>query len=131
MAYIDSTFYNSYAPSTPIPAGEFAELSDRASDIIDIVSNNKIVMMGGISALSDSVVTLIKKATAAQLQTMYTQGGVDSVTGNDWAQSASIGKFSFSQSTPIQTVCGMPLSPLVRHYLAMTGLLYGGVQCAN
>ena len=131
MAYIDSTFYNSYAPSTPIPENEFTELSERASDIIDIVSNNKIVMMGGISALSDSAQTLVKNAVAAEMQTLFTQGGIDAINGNDSAASASIGKFSFSQSAPIQTVCGMPLSPLVRHYLAMTGLLYGGVQCAN
>ena len=131
MAYIDSTFYNSYAPSTSIPTDEFAELSERASDIVDIVSNNKIVMMGGISVLSDSAQLLVKNATAAEMQTLFTQGGIDAINGNDWAASASIGKFSFSQSTPVQTICGMPLSPLVRHYLAITGLLYGGVQCAN
>ena len=131
MAYIDSNFYNSYAPSTPIPDADFPELSERASDIIDIVTNNKIGLLGGISALSDFVQTLVKKATSAEMQTLFTQGGIDAINGNDWAASASIGKFSFSQSAPLQTVCGMPLSPLVRHYLTMTGLLYGGVQCAN
>jgi hypothetical protein len=127
--YIAKSDFTAYSASTTIPDTEFAELAERASEVIDELTSQRIVLAGGLSTYAATTQAAVKKAVCAQLQMMYAQGGVDAVIGMSGSdvQSASVGKFSYSMAKPRQTVNGVPVSPLVNGYLWPTGLLYRGV----
>jgi hypothetical protein len=131
MAYIDKTYFASYT-STSIPDAELVVLAERASDIIDTITMDRINSIGFTNLLEATQIK-IKKATAAQVEMLYIQGGIEALTGNSDADinNVSIGKFSYSKSNSgskkLKTVNGIPLSPLVESYLMMTGLLYRGL----
>ena len=137
MAYIVKADFTAYSPSTTIPDAELAELAERASDVIDILTQHRIVRAGGISAYNVATQAAIKKAVCAQVQTMYSQGGKATVEGwgaeSDAMGSVSIGKFSYgnsgqsAQGGQMQTVNGIPVSPLIEGALGWTGLLYRGL----
>lgn len=127
MAYIDRDFFEAYT-STVIPEDEFSVLAERAGDVIDMVTLQRIPRAGGITALSAADQLSVKKATAAQLEMMYIQGGLDTVTGDGGAVSAGIGKFAYQRQNVTQYAAGVPLSPLVGNYLLMTGLMYRGLN---
>jgi len=74
--------------------------------------------------------TAIIDAVCSQVETLYLQGGVNALNGNGDNQggSVSIGKFSMNAGTSnLQSINGIPISPMVRVYLWQTGLLYRGV----
>ncbi len=132
MAYIAKTDLTTYAPSVTLTDAEFAELADRASEIIDRLTMDRIPIAGGLTALDADVQAAVKKAACAQVQTMFAQGGLSVVEGfgaEANQQSVSIGKFSTSNAgaSALQTVDGMPVSPMVAGYLRRTGLMYRGV----
>lgn len=129
MAYIDKTYFNEYT-TADIDDSEFAILAERASDIIDMLTMNKIGLAGGLTALLSPVQAAVKKATAAQVETLYAQGGVEAVNGNADTNTGSvtIGKFSMTGgSSGLELINGIPVSPLVRSYLLYTGLMYRGI----
>lgn len=125
MSYIDQEYFETYS-SFDIPEADFTVLAERASDIIDILTMQKITR-NGFENYEESVQTAIQKATAAQLETIYLNGGVYLINGGA-ISSGSIGKFSISQNTNGHTIKGIPVSPLIDGYLFYTGLLYGGLS---
>jgi hypothetical protein len=137
MGYIAKSDLTEYAPSVTITDAEFTELSERASEIIDRLTLDRIPRAGGISALEADVQEAVKKAACAQLQTMLAQGGVSTVEGfgaEANTQSVTIGKFSSvrailsgGSASTLPTVDGVPVSPMVNGYLRKTGLMYRGV----
>lgn len=144
MAYIVKSDFTAYSPSTVLPDAEFVELAERASDIIDVLTQHRVPHAGGLSTYDAATQIAIKKATCAQVQMMYSQGGKTTVEGwgaeSDAMSSVSIGKFSYgkggqsaqgtrgAQSGQMQTVYGIPISPLVEGALMWTGLLYRGLD---
>lgn len=132
MAYVTSTDFASYSPSTSIPSGEFSELAERASEILDMITMRRIEDAGGIEALTAATQAKVKKATCAQIQTMFANGGIDVVTGSGGeVQSATLGKFSYQQGgSTAETYNGIPISPLINLYLQGTGLLFRGIPFA-
>lgn len=120
--YITKTDFDEYSPSTDIPESEFDELAERASDVIDTITFNRIELAGGLSAYDSDTQAAIKKATCAQVQYMYENGGVDAVNLAG-IQSGSIGKFSYT----LGQTDSIPVAPLARTYLFKTGLAYRGV----
>jgi hypothetical protein len=135
MAYIDYEYFETYT-TTAIDESEFTVLAERASDVIDMLTMQKIPAYG-FSSYSEATQAAIKKATAAEVDTLYAQGSLSALVGNadTGASSFSIGKFSMSNSsssgttTSLKTVNGIPVSPLINGYLLMTGLLYCGLGC--
>jgi hypothetical protein len=135
--YITKTDFTAYTSGTVIPDAEFAELAERASDIIDRLTFDRIPLAGGLSKFDETIQAAVKKATCAQLQTLWAQGGLSTVEGfgaEANIQSVSIGKFSVSNGAgnaarvqPLATIDGVPVSPLVSGYLRRTGLLYRGI----
>jgi len=118
MAYIDKAFYYSYSDIV-IDEEEFNILAQRAEDIINILTRD---LQGvGFESLPVSVQDKVKKAVVAQIETLYQNGGTESLTGGSLA-SATIGKFSYSEGN----VSDIPISPMVKMYLGSTGLLYRG-----
>ena len=135
MAYIDTDDFSDYT-STVIEAALFAELAERASEIIDRITLDRIPRAGGLSALDTGVQTKVKKAVCAQVQTMYAQGGISTVEGFGAEANqgyVSLGKFAIgtannNRGQSVKTVDGVPVSPMVYGYLRSTNLTYRGVS---
>ena len=131
MAYIDFAFYKEYTPGTTLTNGEpFAELAARASDIIDMLTSDKIPQSGGLAEFSADVQSAIKKATAAQVQTLHANGGISALANGGAIASATIGRFSYTSNDAGGKlyINGIPLAALASAYLAPTGLLYRGMN---
>lgn len=127
--YIAKSDFTTYSPSTPtMTDAEFGELAERASDVIDTITMNRIILAGGLSTYSTEIQASVKKAVCAQVQHMYANGGIDTVIGMSGGdiQSGSVGKFSYARKQSGQTVGGIPVSPLVNTYLFSTNLAYRG-----
>jgi len=135
MAYIQEDDFESYSPNTTIDADLFAELAERASDIIDRLTLDRIPLAGGLSALTETVQAAVKKATCAQLQTMAAQGGLSTVEGFGAEANqgfVSLGRFAIGTTNTkggeqVKTIDGIPISPLVYGYLRFTNLTYRGL----
>ena len=127
--YIEQSDFEDYSPSTTVDE-EFDELAERASDVIDIITFNRIILAGGLSTYEADTQAAVKKAVCAQVQYMYANGGIDAVLGMSGAdvQSAGIGKFSYTRKQSGEIVWGIPVSPLVRSYLRDTNLTYRGMS---
>ncbi len=128
--YIIKSDFTTYSPSTTVLESEFAEIAERASDVIDIITFNRIILAGGLSTYDANTQAAVKKAVCAQVQYMYAHGGLDTVLGTSDAsiQSAGIGKFSYTRKQSGQMVGDIPVSPLVNMYLSSTNLTYRGVS---
>ena len=136
MAYIAKTDLAEYSASVVLSDAEFTELSERASDIIDRLTLDRIPLAGGLSTFDANTQIAIKKATCAQVQTMAAQGGPSVVEGfgaEANQQSVTIGKFSSvrailsgGSASTLPTIDGVPVSPMVAGYLRRTGLMYRG-----
>lgn len=114
---------------------DFDRLAPYAHDIIDQVCGYRI----DFCTLSDFDKQQVRKAVAAQVDMLYEQGGIEAVMGwgaSSGANSVSIGKFSYSggvatsemSTDRMNTINGIPVSPLVEGYLLPTNLLYAGVD---
>lgn len=130
MAYIDWAYFQAYAPGSSVTATEFPALAERTSDVIDMLTFCRIKEAGGLSALPSSIQDAVKKATAAQVETLGLFGGAMATAGAAVnPNSATIGKFSYSRSEwSGGSINGIPLSPLVSGYLGCTGLMYAGID---
>ena len=134
MAYITKSDFNGYT-DTEITETEFTILAERASDVIDIITQHRIEEAGGFNTLSASQKAAVVKAVCAEVETLNAQGGVSALTGNADATAGfvSLGKFSISGgsgsngSGGLLLINGIPVSPLVTGYLMRTGLAYRGL----
>lgn len=67
MAYITYEQYTELYGTPPIPEDAFPMYAGQASDLIDSITQYRIIQGGGLSALPAFVQTLVQKATAAQV----------------------------------------------------------------
>ncbi|WP_368298387.1 hypothetical protein [Cytobacillus firmus] len=121
MPYIDQAFYNDVYKGTPIDAETFTMLEERASDVVDLLTNYRLAGED-LSHKPELIRTNVKKAVAAQIEYMYSEGGELSLHGGS-PSSVSIGGFSYTEGSGVRVVSEMALS-----YLRPTGLLYLGVE---
>jgi hypothetical protein len=128
VAYIEQTDFETYAPSTVIAEAEFAELAERASEIIDELTMQRIVRAGGLETFTESEQAAVIKAVCAEVQTLYQNGGVSAIAGASTMESVGIGKFSYTSKYKGKTINGIPVSPLISTYLFQTGLMNRGLQ---
>ena len=130
MAYIIKSDYTSFT-TTVISDSDFTLISERASDILDVITFNKIADKG-ISFYPLSVQNKIKKATCALCESIQINGGITSLAqSNDNLTNVSIGSFSYGKAPGNDTniIYGVTIPPIVYMYLSGTGLLYcGGVD---
>lgn len=133
MAYITKSDYTAFT-TTAISDSDFALISERASDIIDVITFNKVADKG-ISFYPLSVQSKIKKATCALCESIQISGGVTTLAqSNDNLTNVSIGSFSYGKAPNSDTniIYGVTIPPLLYMYLAGTGLLYcGGVDIVD
>lgn len=121
MPYIDQAFYNDVYKGTPMDTETFTMLEKRASDVIDVLTNYRLAGED-LSREPELIQTNVKKAVAAQIEYMYSEGGELSVHGGS-PSSVSIGGFSYTEGSGVKVV-----SEMARSYLRQTGLLYMGVE---
>lgn len=119
MAYIDYAYYTDVYKGVPIDADTFSRLAERASELIDQVTNYTIQDIAALPAFTQEQV---KKATAAQVEYLY-QNGEGVLQGVTDLQDVKIGDFSYKSASP-----GNPTSPLALSFLRRTGWLYAGVE---
>lgn len=135
-AYIDTEYYSNIFNGSAIPPEEFERLAQMASDFIDSV------VYLPIKDVTDNV----KRATAYQMEMLYSQGGVDAVTGNASASAGTerLGDYSISGGTSSGNpqngsttlmVNGIPISALAVSLLRREGLMrrwaYAGWRCGD
>jgi hypothetical protein len=122
MAYIDYTYYTDVYKGVPIQdADTFSRLSERASEIIDQVTNYTIQ---DIATLPMFVQDQVKKATAAQVE-YFVYAGEQVLHGDNGMTDVRLGNFSYSVGAQ------SAISPAVINYLRPTGLLYRGVTVCD
>lgn len=127
MAYIDYTYYTGVYKGVPIQdADTFSRLSERASELIDQVTNYTIQDLAALPAFAQEQV---KKATAAQVEYLV-YAGEQVLHGNNGMTDVRLGNFSYSVGAQS---AGTPsaISPAVINYLRPTGLLYRGVTVCD
>ncbi|MCS0652023.1 hypothetical protein [Cytobacillus firmus] len=120
MPYIDQAFYNDIYKGIQMDAETFKKLVSRASDLIDMVTNYKLLSID-LSKEPTLIQTNVKKAVAAQVEYMFSDGGELSIHGGS-PSSVSIGGFSYTEGSGVKIV-----SEMAHSYLRPTGLLYMGV----
>jgi hypothetical protein len=121
MSYIDYTYYTDVYKGVPIDADTFSRLSERASELIDQVTNYTIQ---DLSALPVFTQDQVKKATAAQVE-YFVYAGEQVLHGDNGMTDVRLGNFSYSVGTQ------SAISPAVINYLRPTGLLYRGVTVCD
>lgn len=129
MAYVTYLEYQAYNTNSDLEETEFDFLSERASEVIDILTHYRIVQTG-IENFTDFIQEQIKKAVNSQIDTIYLVGSYDAIAGDTTETTGgfTIGKYSESggstESTNKDYINGIPLSPLCKGYLSPTGLTY-------
>lgn len=130
MAYATKSDYTAFT-TTAISDNDFTLISERASDIIDVITFNKVADKG-IDFYPSSVQNKIKKATCSLCESIQISGGITSLAqSSDNLSNVSIGSFSYGKvpDSDTKNVYGVTIPPLVYMYLSNTGLLYcGGVD---
>lgn len=130
MAYITYQQYLDIYGTCPISEKEFPVYAGLASDLIDSITQYKIVKGGGISALPDFIQLIIQKATAAQVL-YYIQLGLETVLTGQVGQSFTVGKVSVSGGALSATATkpgAVMISPLTLALLEQTPFMYRGVD---
>jgi hypothetical protein len=126
VPYINQAFYDNEYRGTPMDSDTFTKLELRASDLIDRVTNYQLMGVD-LSQQPPLIQTNVKKAVAAQVEYMYSEGGELSVHGSS-PFSVSVGNFNYSHgvgSSGKQE--SRVFSEMSMNYLKLTGLLYMGV----
>lgn len=130
MPYIDYNFYTNEFKGVSLDESTFSSLANRASDLIDIATNDKIGAIG-FDNLHPSLQLRVKKAVAAQIEYIHVNGGIEAMQSTEM-QEASIGNFSYSKSSSRASGAKVANNQIIcdtaRDYLRGTGLLYTGVM---
>lgn len=95
MAYITYEQYVDIYGTPPISEEDFPMYAGLASDVIDGITQYRIIESGGFSALSVFLQTMVQKATAAQVL-YFSQVGLETVLSGQTGQSFTVGKVSVS-----------------------------------
>ncbi|HEO2443792.1 TPA: hypothetical protein VAP34_001993 [Streptococcus agalactiae] len=130
MPYITPEYYNNvYIGAAAPDSSELEKYINRATDIIDQVTNYKLYGQK-LEKFPPLIQDLIMKATAAQVEFYVMKGGDAAINaGSDEMDSVSVGSFSYSKGgNGSEGNQAARVSPSVLSYLAHTGLLYRGVS---
>lgn len=127
MAYIDSTYYtDTFGGQPAASAVELTRLMDRASDMIDVLTDDRAQYYDEYDEATQSA---IKKATAYQTEYMVVNGDVYTELPSG---SESIGSWSQSGGTSSKAD---KYSDMTIKILSMTGLCGGaldvGISCGR
>ena len=133
MAYITYQEYTSIYGTPSISDQDFPIYAQQASDLIDSITQYRIVQCGGISALPAWMQELVRKAAAAQVL-YFIQIGLETVLTGQTGQSFTVGKVSVSGgslSNGNLTGAQLITSPQTTALLEQTGLMFRGVHVCS
>ena len=134
MAYITYAQYEALFGTPPINEAEFGLYATTASDLVDSVTQYRIVEGGGIASLPAAVQSRVQKATAAQVLYFIQSGGMETVLSGQTGQGFTVGKVHIDGAASgqgVRTAAQMTISPMVRVYLEQTGLMGRNVVCSG
>ncbi|MEC1351691.1 head-tail connector protein [Bacillus licheniformis] len=135
MPYITPDYYKNVYKGAQAPSDtDLERYIERASDVIDEVTEYKLYG-GKFEALPEGFVKdLVRKATAAQVEFYVIKGGDAAVNAGEASgmNSVSVGSFSYSgggssNSSGASSRDAGRISPATLSILNETGLLYRGV----
>lgn len=128
MKYVDKEYYNNaYMGAKILDDDEFVRLEKRASEIIDQLTNYRVV---DINELPEFIKERVKHAVCAQIEHYVLNDGYESTMQQSGIQSVRIGSFSYSQGTgrgSSDSVSSNMIGSNVVEHLKPTGLLYSGI----
>lgn len=133
MAYITYDQYVDIYGDPPIDEADFPVYAGLASDLIDTITQYRIIQGGDLPALPQWVQQIVQKAAAAQVL-YFSQIGLETVLTGQTGQSFTAGKVSFSGdglSNSGLTAAQLMVSPQTRTLLEQTGLMYRGVHVCS
>ncbi|PWN00716.1 MAG: hypothetical protein DBX37_00485 [Massilioclostridium sp.] len=132
MAYISFEEYTKmYGDS--ISMEDFPVCAEVASNLIDNITQYRIVQGGGFSTLSQFLQCMIQKATAAQVF-YFSQIGLETVLTGQTGQSFTVGKVSVSGGALSNATANseqLMISPLAKTLLEQTPLMERGVHVCS
>jgi predicted small metal-binding protein len=128
MPYITEEYYKNEYEGVQVPADSFSRLAKRSSEIVDMLTDH-LVSIHGLDAFSDFVQKQVKKATAAQLEYLVTNGERRAQGGGNFG-SVRAGNFQYADRAGADQLSReeQMTSAAVLAYLEPTGLLYRGVS---
>lgn len=133
MAYITYGEYIALYGAHAIAEQDFPMYAGQASDLIDSITQYRIVRRGGLSALPAWIQELVRKATAAQVL-YFTQLGLETVLTGQVGQSFTVGKVSVSGGGLAgegHTGAQLMVSPQAAALLEQTGFMFRGVPVCS
>ena len=134
MAYITYEQYIKIYGASPVSEDDFPVYAGLASDLIDSITQYRIVKGGGLSALSSWMQELVQKAAAAQVL-YFSQIGLETVLTGQTGQSFTVGKVSVSggglSAATNSTPATLMINPLVVSLLEQTPLMERGVNVCS
>ena len=121
MKYICYEYYVSNFGGSLVPEDEFGYLAEAAENVIDILVTSPI----------SKVTENVKRAAAYELETLYSQGGTDALTGLATITSGideklgdySLGTPYVSNEKRIYSIGGVPVAGLTLALLKKEGLM--------
>lgn len=121
--YIDETYYKTEYEGEPVTGTDFYRFSNRATSLIDALTEYKIREIG-FDKFTEQVQVLIKNAVCAQVEYYQIEGINTDITGTTRTSgSMSIGSFSYSGNTFSTNKQANRVAPACLTYLEGTGLL--------
>lgn len=133
MAYITYEQYLKIYGEPPVDEADFPVYAGLASDLIDSITQYRIIQGGGFSALPDWLQSLVQKAAAAQVL-YFSQLGLETVLTGQTGQSFTVGKVSVSGgalSGSNMTSAQLMISPLAKALLEQTPLMERSVHVCS
>lgn len=133
MAYITYAEYTALYGTPSVSEQDFPMYAQQSSNLIDGITQYRIVQCGGFSALPSWMQNLVREAAAAQVLYL-TQIGLETVLTGQTGQSFTVGKVSVSGgslSNGNLTGAQLMISPQARALLEQTGLMFRGVHVCS
>lgn len=129
MDYITEDYYINDYMGVPVDLTELPRLIKRASEQIDFLTHYRIPNYG-FNNFTPFIQEQIKKATAAQVEFLSTNGELAGSVVEGGSGGFTIGKYSESGSAAAGGSAALSdrYALTVMDYLAPTGLLYSGVR---
>ena len=121
MKYICYEYYVSNFGGSLVPEDEFGYLANAAEDVIDMLVTTTIT----------AVTNNVRRAAAYELETLYSQGGTDALTGlasitsgiDEKLGDYSLGTPYVSNEKRIYSIGGVPVAGLTLALLKKDGLM--------
>lgn len=126
MTYVNLEDYTSYKGESADSA-DFSLLCSIAEQMIEEMTVYRL-SEESFAKMPENIRERVKKAVCAQIEYIENSGGMETLNEPGNIQSASLGKFSFSEATTDNTGKAS-YSPIAVSFLRPTGLMYRGGRC--